>query len=422
MRKTTKISLFDRFYIFSLILISGLGIYYFRELSGIVFIFIINVLFIYYHKIRLNSNFYIIIGIWLLYCIIVGLLFRDFSPLFITRQIIYISITYTLVVYFKDNFFKLYVRNIFILSVISLIFWFWQVIDVDSLANFMLNIGIDTYFGREYALTTNIYKSIGIYTYSNILDYDVIPRNYGFCWEPGPFAIFILIALYFNLMINGVKFSKMNSFFIFMIITTQSTSALIGIFFLILYIFYKKTRIGFLKIILIPIYIAGSTFLYFNFDVFEGKIDTQIESSYILEESMQMSSSKNKAFSAGRFGGFVIAWNDIKKYPIFGVGNSIESSFGSSGSTIAFAVNGIATIITIYGLFGIFIFLYFTHKSSLYYSKKFNSKLPLAFMIIMLTSYFAFGLFNLVIIFCITFYSFFTNNNYSNKKKLRYEN
>ena len=141
-------------------------------------------------------------------------------------------------------------------------------------------------------------------------------------------------------------------------------------------------------------------------------MDTQLESATKLEETLDKSARKNIAYSAGRFGGFVIAWNDFKNSPIVGIGDSKTHSLGGAGGSKVYIVNGLASILSMYGIFGLLVFVFYLRKSSSVYSliSTEGKNFKYSFFIIMIISYFSFSFQVLPIIFSLTFISIFTKS------------
>lgn len=410
-----KLNRFDQLYIFVLIIVSGFGISFFRGIEGFVAIGVLNILVLLGRKLSYSYTFYKAVGIWLLYCVVVGLLYSDFSPFFILKPILYLSVAYSLASYDRKALFNVYVTILYFLSVVSLIFWGVHVFYEEGLYLLYYNFGIDTYFEREYYQYSTLYRSLIFYTYSNLYAYEtILPRNYGFCWEPGPFSVFILIALYFNIVLNNFKLTlnRIQIILIATLFSTQSTTGLSGLFLLYIYIFISTSYLKASKLVLVPALLVFIVFIYFSSSTFYAKVDTQLQGAAQLTETIDKSVRKNVVYSAGRFGGFLIAWNDFKKSPFVGLGDSKSNSYGTADGSQVYIVNGLASIMSMYGLFGIVIlFLYLKRTSFVFISDVYNGhSYRYAFFVIMIASFFGFSFHLLPIIFSFVFYSIFVNS------------
>ena len=105
----------------------------------------------------------------------------------------------------KDQFFNNYIKVVYYLALLSLIFqcmvFFFQPflnIFYFIYENIVLKISL-----IELASRPNII----IYTFNSGWLNDDIFRNAGFAWEPGAFGLFCCLAMFFNLIANNLKSS-----------------------------------------------------------------------------------------------------------------------------------------------------------------------------------------------------------------------
>ena len=125
----------------------------------------------------------------------------------------------------KRSFVKIYVHIMIVIALISLIFFFWFMINKNSILS-ICNV---------YQSGNSKYIGLPLYTcgwQTNINDYVynyIFKRNAGPFWEPGAFQGFLIIALF--LVINYKEYFKHKSIItlilLFTIMTTQSTTAYI---------------------------------------------------------------------------------------------------------------------------------------------------------------------------------------------------
>ena len=123
---------------------------------------------------------------------------------------------------FGKKLFPLYEKIMVRMSAIALGLWLFAVL-VPSSASLFRSFE-ETHYGR------NVFY---IFTWMDPTRGQVengIIRNAGFSWEPGRFAIMVLLAIYCNLLRNGIKFKKNRSVIILLLtmISTQSTTGYIG--------------------------------------------------------------------------------------------------------------------------------------------------------------------------------------------------
>ena len=160
-------------------------------------------------------------------------------------------------------------------------------------------------------------------------------------------------------------------------------------------------------------YIFSGTFTivfilsFFNITIFYEKISSLyasgLEIEYVITRAFQTAST----YSGGRFGGFYIAWQDFKRYPLLGRGGLTELTYGSHGFGRVYIVSGLAEIMAQYGLFGLIVFFTFLIKSSHLTAKVFNSKASLGLFIVIIISSLSFATHNQIILFTLMFSSFY---------------
>lgn len=161
-----------------------------------------------------------------------------------------------------------------------------------------------------------------------------IPRNSGPFWEPGGFAIFLFIALTFNIVRTKKLLNKKNIIFLITILTTQSTTAYFALFaFLVIYIFISYKRVY--SIILTPIFILIFINVYSQLDFMEEKVNKMYVES--------KTAGKEKVYSrmvSGR-----VNLENFYSSPMFGIGRfftvSDEENSGNNGTTLLLAEFGL---------------------------------------------------------------------------------
>ena len=145
--------------------------------------------------------------------------------------------------YLRKRFVKIFVDIIYYISIISLLFYGLSFIP--SLNSFLM------YQIAPHFVSLNVKEAVQEGGGINILFYNfqteyLLPginmkRNCGPFWEPGMFAVYLSIALFFNLFTVHSKRRYCNIIFVLSLITTFSTSGYVsGLFILVLYAFQQK--------------------------------------------------------------------------------------------------------------------------------------------------------------------------------------
>lgn len=178
-------------------------------------------------------------------------------------------------------------------------------------------------------------------------------RNPGFAWEAGGFAIFVNIALWFNLFLlrKTNVFSKKNIIFIIAIATTLSTTGYIVMFFILMTFFIQSTSKRLTQIIYLIIFTILSITIFQNQEFLSKKINNQLEHA---------SKSQN------RFGSAILDINDWKERPLFGWSRNDEIIKNVKQYTIydLHRPNGLTNLLRSYGILYFLIVMLLLFNSS----------------------------------------------------------
>lgn len=310
------------------------------------------------------SKILFIVSIWTGCIIYKESLYSDKELSFYFFLFYAIIIAYIHVRVFGNKLFPLYEKIMVQMCVIALGLWLFAVL-VPSSASFFRGF-TKTGFGN------NVFF---IFTWMDPTHAQIengILRNAGFSWEPGRFAIMVLLAIYCNLLRNGIKFKNNRSVLILLLamLSTQSTTGYIGT--LALYAFWglKKFNMS---------YILGITFLmlpiaYYasQLSFMKEKIEKQLDLDYEIQELddkidyvNEVKQRNEYVASVGRFQAMYYEAQNIKEDPILGYGISPRNSYFSTHISSNFVLTG--AILKIFGQYGIPLGLFFyflLYKSS----------------------------------------------------------
>jgi hypothetical protein len=340
-------------YLFVVILYSGMAIPFFRNQEGLILLWLLG-LFIFFRPSKsISKNLLIALGVWTTYFIINTIIIKSFHPFFYGTYVAKIMIAYWLISYHKTYIFIKFENIIFKLTVLSLIIYSIQLIAPVFVYQLMKLISLSD------DLFSNIpYASNGLYTFHQRSLAETFPRNSGFTWEPGPFASYIGLAIFFNIIRNGNTFKDKKRLLIFLIvlITTQSTTGFILLFAILLWYAWAHYKNKILRFVTIPITIIGVILLFLNVPFLQQKI--LLDSKQNIEEVMSHAEVTGKSYNPGRFASLQLRWEDLKRYPIAGFGGNSSLQYGYIGEeNVVSAVSGLGNIIGRYGLIGSIIVL-----------------------------------------------------------------
>lgn len=232
--------------------------------------------------------------------------------------------------YFRKRFVKIFVDVIYYISIISLLFYGLSFIP--SIKSFLM------YQIAPHFVSLNVEEAVQEGGGINILFYNfqteyLLPginmmRNCGPFWEPGMFAVYLSIALFFNLFAVHSKRRYCNIIFVLSLITTFSTGGYVsGLFILVLYAFQQKNI--FLALLGIGCVVMG-IWGFMNLDFVGKKIIEQMNSATLGD-------------GRSRFGAFISQIELIKISPLFGGADFTILTEGTlaSGTLLPFIHYGI---------------------------------------------------------------------------------
>lgn len=371
----------DYILVFLIIAVSGLN--FFTIPNPTIFLLFGLTLFVFLKRsIAFNLDYLIVC---LFYFIIEMLQFLLIDPypislVFGTQIRLFIGIFIISVV--GKKFIPYYVNIIYFFAIVSFIFFIPSIIS-SGFYNFFVN-SICPIFEPRYGDPDPFYKSPA--TIIIFCFHEVIPtefRNPGPFWEPGAFAIYLNLALIFNLIIEKKIWTKKNIILSIALITTFSTSGYIA-FFILIFSFYtinqsivKKIMYG---LFLLPILIT----LYFSLDFLNKKVEQNI--------------SLAGTTTSSRFGSAEADFKDLAKSPFIGWGRG-EMRYGGKQFTFFSSDqhrnNGVTDLFATYGIFLATFCFYYYYKAfkSICSYYQFNLSFAFAAIIIFLLLGFSQGIF-----------------------------
>lgn len=355
-----------------------------------------------------NKNLIIVLGIcgvWALLVTINKGLFSFSEQSFIFFLFYSIIVAYIHVQVYGKQLVPLYESIIVFLCKISLPLWFLSVL-VPSLMS-----GIASYF-PESNLGHNI-----LYLY-NYIDYGTehYLRNSGCSWEPGRFAIMILLGLYCNMLRNGVKWNSNIFWLLITLLTTMSTTgysiAILMYSLAIVRSSYLKQKVFFMLLV-VPIVIY-----LFSLDFMAHKVYEQSHLSTNVSDLYDRFQYHNKATtegeyiqSLGRFESMYFELSNIENEPILGYGRNPKNSFFYQQISSNFYLTG--GLLKLFSMYGIILGLYLyyrLYKSSRKLAILYNSPMGSLLFIIIILSSISYEIFMVPVFTAFWFFGMFTKN------------
>jgi hypothetical protein len=344
-------------------------------------------LLIYRNRVVFESRFFLALFGLFLYFIAISIKYREIHPTFMLTYIYFFFLAYVLIKSLGFRLFKLYEDAHYYLAIVALGFWVLQIgLRGDNFYSMLSRIpGIETFShvtGEGYSLFLYSVQPV----VSSILYSLAIPRNCGYAWEPGAFAVYLCLAIFVNLFINQRDAKSRTRLWVMIIalITTQSTTGyLIFIVIMASYLLRKQLNIIILVLpVTVLVLIAVSSLPFMSQKVI-GLIDDTKRIDQLLEDYY----GSETAASPQRFTSLLIAIVDFENNPILGIG--VQSNEGwtyKMGANIS-TISGIGNLLAQFGLVGTLFFLIMSIRSSIFLSRYFdyNSIFLLFFIIVFIS-------------------------------------
>lgn len=359
-------------------------------------------------KIVLNKQVYLLVLGFFIYFFAISVKFHEFRPTYFINYLLLFFTVYITIKALNINFFRLYEEVIYLLAIVGLFFWVVQIVlGGDTLFN---------YFGMVPGIETWSYVSGGGYSAlfysvqptSMSIQYDFLPpRNCGFAWEPGGFAVFLALALFINLFFFSSDKAGRIRFWILSsaLVSTQSTTGYL-IFILILLFFYynKKQKI---VILLWPAVIA-LIIVAFTLPFMSDKIVSLYREAEMIDIMVEGSIGRESSIAPQRFASFMIAFRDFLAHPILGIGGNAEASWTVQAGANVSTITGLGNLLAQHGLIGFFFFVLASYQSSAFYARTFRFKGRILFLAIILFVSVSYGIILLPLLMIFWMVALFT--------------
>lgn len=392
-------------YFFFVVLFSGAALTFFRSHEGLILLWFIGLILFRRETYYTSPKLILALAIWMGYFIVNTFLIRSFHPFFMFTYIAQIMIAYWLLSHYKQDIFKKYEDVIYYLTIISLIFYVFQVIFPSQLYSLfkIIDLSQNPFPNRDYA-------SIGLYTYRVDGLFSMFPRNPGFCWEPGPFSSYVVLALFINIARNGVQLIDKKRLLVFLIaiISAQSTTSFVILLVIILWYFWAHYKNKSFVIIAVPLALAIVVYMFISIPWLQEKIIT--ESTQNVEDVLHHAQIAGNSHAPGRFASWQLRWQDFKNHPIAGFGGNTKLQTGYLGEdNIVAAINGLGTILGKYGMIGSVLFLLLVFKTGKWLSKHYQFSGGFMFPVLILIVGFGFSIIESPLLVTLWMTPFFLN-------------
>lgn len=313
-------------------------------------------------------------------------------------------ITYSTVVSLKTSFFFYYETCLKYLCLIALFLWSLQIVMPGQITEILRSLTVFKPYNEI------IQAHVIVFSILNEGVESFLPRNSGFAWEPGAFAVFINLAIFVNLIRNSFKIKNNGSLWIFIIaiLSTQSTTGY-SIFLLLAAFYFINKKGANVKVLMIPLVIIGVLYIFSLPFMYEKITNLGNEKISDLVETGSKDWNKDKMISAQRFVSFQMDFLDFKKNPILGYGGHDEDMWTRKEKINVISISGIGKILAKFGLIGTVFFILILFKNSFQFSKFFNFKGKLLLFLLVLQISIGYSLIENSLLMCFWMFFYFNH-------------
>ncbi len=368
-----------RNYFVAFLLIANSGFPFFTNEPYLLLVSFLFTLVIFdWHKFLTNRLFVTTIFVLIILVIGQSLLIGLSEPKTIITLFIRWLYPATSLLILSTNFVRYYINILYYLAIFSLLL-FIPSIFIPSIDNILLSLS--TIFEQTSSSDFYNYNSnILIYTIRDsyaIENISFFKRNSGPFWEAGGFAVYLVLAIIFNVKDRSF-WTRKNIVFVIALITTWSTGGFIAFgFFMFLYsiLIIKEKRFGLILFLIVPVTFY---YIYNELDFFQARVDRSIV--YYNHRSDVDYERRDRMVSA------IIDFETFLEHPIFGTGRSFEGRFGKTTrkTYLEHRNNGLTDFLVKYGVVFFLFYFFKLYQSFKLYAISVKLSLPRNYGIISL--------------------------------------
>jgi len=409
-----KIAFFEYLLVFVLIIYAGRSNAFVENSSikenpiGVLFPILLCGILALRWKIKFDGRFFSVLFGFTIYFLAISLKFKVIQPTFIFNYFSLFFIVYVVIRALKFDLFLLYERLIFYLAIAGLFFWLIQVgLRGDSLFYMLSRIpGIDKFSYVSGEGVNAVLYSIQP-TYTSLLYNFSIPRNCGYAWEPGAFAVYLCLAVLINLFFVKSDKNRNTRLWVLLIalLSTQSTTGYM-IFVLIVLFYLLNKRLNII-ILLFPFAVIALVYVS-SLPFMSKKVIELIDETKTVNQLLEDTYGRESASTPQRFTSFLLTFKDFKDNPLLGVGGHREATYVFKlGSNIS-PISGIGNLLAQFGIIGFVIFIVWTFRSSVFFSKHYGYRGNMLLFLVMIFISVSYSMLWLPLVMCFWMFKLFS--------------
>jgi hypothetical protein len=420
-RLTQRITFFEYLCVFILILYAGRANTFFDTLSvknnpvGASVPLLLAAILALKWKIKFDSHFFGLLFGTIIYFLAVSIKYRVFHPTFLLDYFSIFFIVYVIIKALKFKVFLIYEYLLTILAIIGILFWIVQIgLRGDRLFEILNRIPGIELFSKVTSRGLNIIFYSVQPSYSSILYNFNIPRNCGFVWEPGAFAVYLCLAILINLFFIKSDTKGKNRLWILLVALISTLSTTGYIIFVVIILYYLLNKKLNLIILLLPFAVIAIVYLS-SLPFMSKKVIELIDETKGIDQLLEGTYGMETASTPQRFTSFMLTFIDFRNNPVLGVGGHKEDTYTYKiGSNIS-AISGIGNLLAQFGLYGFIFFIILSYKSSFFFSRYYKYRGKFLLFIIILFISVSYSIIFIPMVMCFWMFHFFAAGNFDHK-------
>lgn len=318
----SKVPFFDYFFLFCIIIYAGMASAFTRQFGDIRTVgnavpLVLTIVFTLYKRIKINSKFLIVIGIYSLYSLLV-VVATGSATYFLweySKWLMIFYIAYAICEGYGLRFFLLAETILYHLAVIGIACWVILMIIPGPFTRFISFFSLAPFNEKEFFTSANVlvYTVILSSAAGDFESWYSIIRNSGFAWEPGAFACYLNFGICFNAIRTNMELKNNRALLVFLIAlaSTQSTTGYVTLL-IMLAVWLIDNRRFMLISMLVPVGL-----LIMNLPFMKEKILFEVAG---FADTSLANAQPGESFD--RLLSFRILWDEFLKHPILGYGFS----------------------------------------------------------------------------------------------------
>ncbi|WP_442776727.1 hypothetical protein [Sphaerotilus montanus] len=327
----------------------------------------------------ISRAFIALIGGYLALFLVQLVVFGSFHPKHLVLYPLNLWVAYTFVNAMHERFFLHMEYLITRLAGVSLVIWSLDVISDGAVRHQLSGIT----FGQPYNPIVDSYILVQTFIHEGIDS--VVPRNSGFAWEPGAFAVFCSVALLINLYRTNFRWNHNRGAVVLLaaLLSSQSTTGyniLLLIFLAKLWRDLQGAARMFLPVIAIAMISVVLSLPFMQ----EKIVDLWQQDLDQLARSATSEWNFDQPVAAQRFLSLRLDFGDFLENPWTGYGGRDSEMLTQRGALNIVSISGIGKVFARFGVFGFGFFLFSTILSSVQLSRSFGARTPVLLAVVIL--------------------------------------